>query len=183
MSFDLEKLLLENLQRFHAFVASRLDSPELAEDVVQDSLIKALTKANSLQDEDKAIPWFYQILKATLLDLIRKQVSERKRDTKWAEDQARHDDYEREACRCLHGLIPTLKQEYAEVIEALDIQGQSRQNLAKRLGISIGNLKVRQHRARAQLRERLKQTCGICAKHGCMDCRCGVRRSNERNHS
>jgi len=173
LKFDLERHLLENLQRFRAFAASRLEVPDLAEDVVQESWIKALTTEKTLQDEDKAIPWFFQILKRTILDLMRKQASDRKRDSKWA-DQALHNGYEAEACRCLLGLIQTLKPEYAEVIEALDIQGEPTKVLAKRLGISIENLKVRRHRARAQLRERLKETCRICAKHGCMDCTCDV---------
>ncbi len=174
MSFDLERILLDNLQRFHAFASSRLKATDLAEDVVQESLIKALTAANSLEDEEKAIPWFYQILKGTMVDLIRKQASDKKRDLAWTEDRALHEVYVGEACRCLKGLIPALKPEYAEVIEALDIQGESPTDLAKRLGIGIGNLKVRRHRARAQLRDRLKETCRMCARHGCMDCTCGA---------
>ena len=175
METDLEKLLLDNLQRFRAFAAARLGIPDLAEDVVQESLVKALTTEHPLQDMDKALPWFYQILKRTMMDMTRKQASDRKRDLSWVEDQALRSAYEQEACRCLYGLIPTLKPEYAEVVEALDIKGASLEELAGRLGINTGNLKVRRHRARAQLRKRLTQTCGICARHGCMDCTCGDR--------
>jgi RNA polymerase sigma-70 factor (ECF subfamily) len=37
------------------------------------------------------------------------------------------------------------------------------------------NLKVRLHRGRKQLRERIEQTCRACATHGCLDCICGSR--------
>lgn len=45
--------------------------------------------------------------------------------------------------------------------------------LAGELGRNANNLRVRHHRARQQLRERLEQTCRLCAKHGCLDCTCG----------
>lgn len=169
---DLEKTLLDNLQRFRAYAASNLGVADLAEDVVQESMIKALTTEHNLQDDEKAVPWFFQIMKRTLMDIRRKQASDRRRDLLWVEDQALQNTHENEACRCLYGLIPTLKPEYAEVIEALDINGETPEHLAKRLGINIGNLKVRRHRARIQLRERLTQTCRLCAKHGCMNCTC-----------
>lgn len=172
MSVNLEKTLLDNLHHFKTFVANHLGVAALADDVVQESLIKALTTEQQLLDEEKVIPWFYQILKRTLIDIRRKQAADGKRELQWVEDQALQNVDESEACRCLYGLIPTLKPEYAEVIEALDINGESPDLLAQRLDIHMSNLKVRRHRARAQLRERLLQTCRICAKHGCMDCRC-----------
>ena len=172
MTVDLERTLLNNLQRFKAFAANNLGVADLADDVVQESLIKALTTEHKLLDKEKAIPWFYQILKRTLMDIRRKQAADVKRELLWAEDQALQGAHESEACRCLNELIPTLKPEYAEVIEALDIKGEPPEKLAKQLGINIGNLKVRRHRARTQLRKRLTQTCRICAKHGCMNCTC-----------
>ena len=44
---------------------------------------------------------------------------------------------------------------------------------AARHGISLDNVKVRRHRARKALRERLVDTCRLCADHGCLDCTCG----------
>lgn len=172
MTVDLERTLLENLHRFKAFAANNLGVADLADDVVQESLIKALTTEHKLLDKEKAIPWFYQILKRTLMDIRRKQAADGKRELLWAEDQAQQSAQESEACRCLLGLIPTLKAEYAEIIIALEIKGESPAKLAKRLCINAGNLKVRRHRARSQLRERLIQTCRVCAKHGCLHCTC-----------
>lgn len=172
MPDDLEKTLLENLHHFKAFVEKSLGVVDLADDVVQESLMKALTTEKSLLDKEKIIPWFYQILKRTLIDIRRKQSADGKRDFLWAEDQVLKNAHEYRACRCLHGLIPTLKPEYAQIITTLDIDGESTEDVANKLGINIGNLKVRRHRARTQLRERLIQTCRICAKHGCMDCTC-----------
>ena len=75
-------------------------------------------------------------------------------------------------CECFRGLIPTLKAEYAELIEALDLGAESPEAAARRLGITSNNLKVRRHRARQALRKRLDETCRSCAEHGCLDCTC-----------
>ena len=115
MKPGLEKILLENLHRFHAFAAGRLETPDLAEDVVQESLLKALKAADELVDEEKALAWFYRIMRGTMVDLYRKRSSDRNRDTAWAEDQAIQEAFHGEACRCLHDLVPSLKPEYAEL--------------------------------------------------------------------
>ena len=68
-------------------------------------------------------------------------------------------------------VVPTLKPEYAAVVEA-DLAGRPTEALAEALGITPNNLKVRRHRAHRALRERLEQTCRVCATHGCLDCTC-----------
>jgi RNA polymerase sigma-70 factor (ECF subfamily) len=69
-------------------------------------------------------------------------------------------------------LIPTLKPEYADLIQRLDLKGEITDEVAAALDLNANNLRVRHHRARQQLRERLEQTCRMCAKHGCLDCTC-----------
>ena len=78
----------------------------------------------------------------------------------------------RRICTCFTSIIPTMKPEYGEVIERIDLQGKEQDEVADELGITRNNLKVRLHRARTQLRERLEQTCRSCATHGCLDCSC-----------
>lgn len=75
-------------------------------------------------------------------------------------------------CRCFETLLPTLKPDYAALIEALELGDEDPQAVAARLGITRNNLKVRRHRARRQLRRRLEETCRTCTEHGCLDCRC-----------
>jgi RNA polymerase sigma-70 factor (ECF subfamily) len=77
-----------------------------------------------------------------------------------------------ELCACFEPLIPTLKPEYAELLRALDLDGESTEAVAERLRVTPNNLKVRRHRARQALRKRLEETCRTCAEHGCLDCTC-----------
>jgi len=69
--------------------------------------------------------------------------------------------------------VDTLKPEYAEAIRRVDLGGASVGGFATEAGITAGNASVRLHRAHAALKQRLLATCGACATHGCLDCRCG----------
>lgn len=75
-------------------------------------------------------------------------------------------------CQCVGGLIPTLKPEYADVLRAVELDGEAVATVAGRLGITPGNASVRLHRARQARRQRLEAACGTCTEHGCLDCTC-----------
>lgn len=179
----LQSQLLASLQEFTAFARKRLSDPELAADAVQESLLKALQAQRQPEEGENAKAWFYRILRHTIIDLYRRQdvrdraLSRLERELSGPPTE----DEDRTVCACLHGLVPTLKQEYAEVIARLDLEGRPYRETAASLGISENNLKVRLHRARQQLRERLETTCGMCAVHGCLDCTCGTRGATERS--
>lgn len=170
----LRRVLTDNLTAFHSFAQSRLGDAELAADVVQDALLKALRAEANLEDGDNLVAWFYRILRNTITDLYRKRAGQAR-----ALEQFGHelDDGPDEAtrqviCGCLHRLLPTLKPEYAEVVRRVDVEEEESAVVAASLNVTPGNLKVRLHRARQQLRERLVETCRLCATHGCLDCQC-----------
>jgi len=72
-----------------AYVASRVDDPSLAEDVVQDSLLRALRAAPGLRDEEKLVPWFRRIVANAIADVYRRRERE----------VASLDRYRHERCR------------------------------------------------------------------------------------
>lgn len=166
--------LLQHYEVFLAFARKRISDPELAADAVQDSLLKAVKSAGQLREGESAVPWFYRILRRTILDLYRRRDVRQRVLTEMPEDfEAVADEKEKEnICGCLRGLLPTLKPEYAQAIEAVDLAEEPIESAAAKLGIASNNLKVRLHRARKQLHERLVQTCQMCATHGCLDCHC-----------
>lgn len=168
--------LLSHRGKLLAYARSKISDPVLAEDVLQDSLLKALRAAPELQDEDKLVPWFYRILNNAITDVYRRRHVEAKYLERPAEfyEPAAEPEPEDEAtlCACFRELIPTLKPEYAELIEKMELAGGDPALVAEQIGINRNNLKVRRHRARQALRKRLEETCRVCAKHGCLDCTC-----------
>ena len=169
----LEQLLQHN-NRLLAYVRSKVNDPNLAEDLLQESLLKAMRSAPDLRDEEKLLPWFYSILNNAITDLYRRQRVETRSLQQVAREQVMEEELEAEKvlCECFRDLIPNLKPEYAELIEQLDLSEGDPAQVATQLGITSNNLKVRRHRARQALRQRLEESCRVCAKHGCLDCTC-----------
>nr|WP_087473373.1 sigma factor-like helix-turn-helix DNA-binding protein [Nitrospira cf. moscoviensis SBR1015] len=83
------------------------------------------------------------------------------------------DEAKETVCACLYRLLPGLRGNYADLIKRIDLDGESPAQVAKELKISQNNLTVRLHRARQSLRASLEGACGICSKHGCLNCTCG----------
>lgn len=172
---SIESQLLGELEKFTNFVRSRVGDPHLAADVVQESLLKAVKSAGQLRDEENLTAWFYRILRRSIIDMHRRHsanvaaLARLEREL----DSPPDADAERALCACLQDLLPTLNAEYAELIRRLDLNRESTEAVATALALTPNNLRVRHHRARKQLRERLEQTCRMCAKHGCLDCTCG----------
>jgi RNA polymerase sigma-70 factor (ECF subfamily) len=46
-------------------------------------------------------------------------------------------------------------------------------SFSREAGITPNNAAVRLHRAHEALKRQLLLSCGTCADHGCLDCRCG----------
>ena len=174
MTTDLQPLI-DAREDLLAFVRKRVNDPDVAEDILQSSLLKAVRSAPTLERDDRLIPWFYRILRNAIIDSYRARgPSEREvpLEPELAEEIEEDSEVYRAACECVLSLIPDLKPEYGQLIEALDIEQRPTETVAAELGITATNLKVRRHRARQALRRSLEQTCRICAEHHCLDCTC-----------
>ena len=174
MTADITGKILEGRSTLLGFIEKKVGDEELAEDILQESLLKALKAAPELRDEEKLLPWFYRIVNNAITDYYRRRTIAARSIEEYAHDaETTVEPRDRELiCRCMRDLIPTLKPEYAEMIEELELGEGDPEEVARRLGITRNNLKVRRHRARTQLKERLEETCRACATHGCLDCAC-----------
>lgn len=166
--------LLAHHQQFVRFVRRHLQDPTLAADALQESYLKAIRHVGELRDEDRVLAWFYRILRQTITDVYRWRAVRQRRLVELPESfEALADAEERQdLCACLTALLPSLKPEQARLIHALDLAQQDPAELATQLGLTANALRVRHHRARQQLRQRLLATCRLCATHGCLDCHC-----------
>ncbi len=168
--------LVARQRQFIRFLEARVESRDAAEEILQASFGKALEKQGELADHDSAIPWFYRVLRNAVVDHYRRRdATDRPLDeaAQERESERRFDDeLQGEVCACFEGLIPTLKQEHAEILRAVDLEQRALGSVAEDLGITANNAGVRLHRARRALRERLVQLCSTCAEHGCLNCTC-----------
>jgi RNA polymerase sigma-70 factor (ECF subfamily) len=175
MPAAIEKLMAHRAE-FVAFLRNRGASAAHAEDVLQSALVRGLEPWAVLPPEDSLVPWFYRVLGNALIDQARRAATAAKAMERFAQEplDAEPAADARRVCTCTVRLLPSLKPEYATMIERIDIEGHALDQVARDSGITPNNAYVRLHRARKALRDRLEAFCGSCATGGgrCADCYC-----------
>lgn len=170
-------VLVQSKARFLQFLERRLGNHADAEDVLQAAFLKLVANENSLRDEDRLVPWFYQLLRNLIVDHYRHRDAVTRLEQSVAAEAPSRTTGADEAlftavCTCVNDIIPALKTEHAELVRRVELGGESLHQVASDLGITPNNASVRLHRARRTLRKALQDTCGACADHGCLDCGC-----------
>jgi RNA polymerase sigma factor (sigma-70 family) len=168
-----EKLVASH-RDFLAFVQRRVGDRALAEEIVQDALVRSLEHTGEIRES--AVGWFYRVLRNAIIDRARRAASQQNRLASLAnelEAAGADDELEDVVCRCVGTLAETLKPEYADALRKIDIDEMPVKDYAEQAGISASNAGVRVFRAREALRKQVARSCGTCATHGCLDCTCG----------
>ena len=172
----IESVLVENHRAFLQFLERRVGDRALAEDLLQEAFTRNLDRLSDLPDEG-LVPWFYRVLRNAAIDLHRRKGAEQRALaalTRELADAAQPaEDLHREICACVGRLAQTLKPEYAQALQAVDVEGTPVKAFAEAAGLTPSNAGVRLFRAREALRRRVAASCGTCAEHGCIDCSCG----------
>ncbi len=182
-----ESALLRSRTMFNDFLVRRLGSVDAADDVFQDFYLRAVAKGSELKKDESVISWLYRVLRSTLVDYIRKERRRQQHEATFARDALAGLTDDRSIwtrleaelhaliCECFYELLPTLKNEYRQVLWRVDFLGESRRVVAHDLGIKANALAVRLHRARGTLREALLRLCQTCPEHGFDACSCDRR--------
>lgn len=173
MAFD-PRILTDQLAQFTAFVQRRLGDPELARDVVQQAVQQALQRSDQLAADERLLAWFWRILRNAAADVQRRRAREARHRAPLPGDVDELPAAERERlCGCLATAVAALPVAQRDVLQAVDLVDASPAEVAAARGVPTNRLNVQRHRARAALRAQLLATCGLCARHGCLDCDCG----------
>lgn len=165
---------------FRPFIRRRLSDEVLAEDVLQQSLMRAVERQHTLKPTDNGVGWFYRIRRNAIVDAYRARAADTRKtdaflkelvvtgeDLSPAPDELRPVLY-----ACLQRLLPTLRPAYAELLRRIDLQGESPAAVAQALQVTPNNLTVGFPCARQALRAGLEKSRGLCTTHGCFNCTC-----------
>lgn len=172
---DVVEKLVANHRDFLAFVERRVRDRAVAEDILQEALVRGLEHAGEIRES--SVGWFYRVLRNAIIDRARRATVQHARqeqliaetELETASDPELHDV----VCRCVTSLAETLKPEYADALKRIDVEQMPVKDYAEATGISASNAGVRVFRAREALRKQVARSCGTCATHGCLDCTCG----------
>lgn len=161
----LEASWIESLERVQAFVASRVNDPDLAADITQDVVVRSIA-SGALDRVDNPAAWLYRSARNAVIDHYRtRRVHEPlDLDDAWPDpgsDGNEPNDATRELARCLQPLLGQLPPAAREALTRVDIDGQTHQRAAAEIGLSVSGMKSRVQRARRQLKDLLEQCCTV----------------------
>ena len=172
---DAAALLVENHRAFLRYLERWVGSRAIAEDLLQDAFVRNLDRLSSVPDE-ALVPWFYRVLRNAAIDRHRRQGAEGRGLAALARELADANvpsaDMRQEICACVGRLARSLKPEYAQALQAVDVDEMPVKAFAEASGLTPSNAGVRLFRAREALRRQVTASCGTCAEHGCVDCSC-----------
>ena len=169
-------VLLENHRAFLRYLERRVGDRELAEDILQDAFAKVVARPDQAPADEAVVPWFYRNLRNAAIDQFRRRGAADRAYEAFAREldnrETPNKELEAEICACVSRLAATLKPEYAEALEAIEVAGTPVKTFAEQKGLSSSNAGVRVFRAREALKKRVTESCGMCAEHGCVNCTC-----------
>lgn len=171
---SVDRLVQKHAEALYAYALMRVGKQELAEDMVQETLLAALQGWENFSGNSSERTWLIGILRHKILDFFRRHHgNEEVDDQTWRTeyfDKARHwkdkaSNWKadpaalaenREFLRVLQGCLRELSKIMAEAFVMRELEGLSCEEICKHLEISETNLWVRLHRARLQLRRCLE---------------------------
>jgi RNA polymerase sigma-70 factor, ECF subfamily len=161
----LERFYREHVEAVQRFVARRVSDPYLAADLTADIFVAAIESARSYRSSRGApVAWLFGIARNVVAGEYRRTAGEsqaaariRGRELVGADDlAAMHERIDAErAARSLYRELSRLSAGERAVLELLALDGLTVRDAARALGIAPVAARVRLHRVRRMLRDRL----------------------------
>jgi len=152
-------LLESHRDSVYRFGVRMCQSPDDAEDVVQETLLTAAQKLEGFRGESAFSSWLYAIARGACSTRHRAAARTTELDATHLADSGPHPE-EALSRQRLHAIleraVASLQPEYREVLLLRDGEGLTAPETADALNLSVAAVKSRLHRARQMLRERIE---------------------------
>jgi RNA polymerase sigma-70 factor (ECF subfamily) len=176
MCEDLDfKKIYEEFQPKIVHYLCRLLGIQDAEDIAQEVFAKVNRGLESFKGQSKLSTWIYRVATNTAIDKLRSSSFKRSSENTSLIDEttvgARNDSLghtdpptdqkviRKEMNQCVREYIDRLSPDYRTVLVLSELEGFKNREIADILEISLDNVKVRLHRARAGLKKELDDGC------------------------
>ncbi len=140
------------------FIFSKVKNEHTANDLTQETFIKAHVKLKTLKDDSKVKSWLFTIARYTTIDYFK--MSAQTTDLK---DYDIVDDYSEEkehsAKDCLPGIIKHLPKKYRDPLFMSDIKGIKQAEIANQLQLPLATVKSQIQRARKLIAQGYMDCC------------------------
>ena len=154
-------------QRVRKFILHTVRNEWVADDLVQETFIRINHNLADVRDASKLKAWIFRIAYNICQDYFRRQgktanlgLEESSGEPAAAKAPTIQKELEQGQMRkCVFGLVNHLPESLRSVIILSDISEFSQREIAEILGITVGNVKIRLHRARKKLKALLEEHC------------------------
>lgn len=156
----------------HHYVLRLVGDASLADDLTQETFLRVHQHLGELKDPGALEGWLYRIATNVCYDRLRQRdhrepalpllsPDEGGNDAALEDGALRPDQLleQREMSDCVLRFLARLSSTHREVMILHDLQGHTDPQIAQMLGLSLQNVKMRLHRARAGLRAALARGC------------------------
>ena len=153
----LKNELAKRRTKLYRVAYSWCHSPALSDDLVQETMLKAIKNVSSLKDKATLDTWLYRILSNNWHDYLRQQGRHTELFDMCDEDQQTYDDayQQSQIVARVRAAVSKLPLALREIISLADFANFSYAEIAEILDIPIGTVMSRLYRARQALTEDL----------------------------
>jgi RNA polymerase sigma-70 factor (ECF subfamily) len=173
VELDLGQVVLVHRPRIYRYLLSMARDPDVAEDLTQETFLRALRGLGSLRERAALVSWLYRLATNVFIDWVRAEgrrpladAGGQDRDAadlvgEIPDPAARIDRRveQSEMSACVQEFVDDLPDDFRSVILLHDAHGMSNPEIADMLGLTVATAKIRIHRGRIRLREALKEGC------------------------
>jgi RNA polymerase sigma-70 factor (ECF subfamily) len=176
---QLEGLYLDYKDRIEGFIKRMVRDTALAQDLTQETFIRAQKGLKDFRGESSPLTWLFRIANNLCLDQLRKEkgrglmidffeyLDDRDHG---AEEPGKNEEgdeqvhllEQREMSECVQEFVDRLPETYQSVMVLYYLEGFSIEEISGILGASSVSIRVRLHRAREELKALLEEGCDFC---------------------
>lgn len=138
-----EKFIKDNLDNAYRFSYTYTKNQYDAEDIVNESVIKALKSINSLKNPEYIKSWFYKIISNTAINFINKKNKTISYEENLLENEISEDNYEQFT---FNDIVNKLDIKYRAVIVMRFLEDMSIKEISKILDLNENSVKSRLYR-------------------------------------
>lgn len=166
--------------RIYRYVLSLVHNPAEAEDLTQDTFLRAYAHRDSLRDPNAVRGWLYRIATRVCLDRLRRRGAQigldgeeggQGADSLPSESPSALEIAEREETgACVQRCLDFLSDSYRAVLLLHEAHSLTAPEIAELLGENVGTVKIRLHRARRKLEEIMQIGCAVSESKNGVPC-------------
>jgi RNA polymerase sigma-70 factor (ECF subfamily) len=179
---DVPAVLSTYHDRIYRYVLRMVRNPAEAEDLTQETFLRAYRHRDALRDPEAVRGWLYRIATHASLDHLRRrkrqplsldgdEAGERIKTAASDAPSGAEIAERQETSLCVQRCLDFLPDKYRAVILLHEVHALTAPEIAELLGVTVATVKIRLHRARRMLQQVMDHGCAVsCSQQGVPTC-------------